>query len=267
MKIDQYRGRTNSMIGKFTRAITACLTVAIALFGGIQGVAWAQGNLQERFKDVPRVEYGGETYYLRARLTSVLLTGIVSGSDGERRADFCAVIVIDDNEKQITPIYIDGRTLVDVEGDCLPLQEAFVSDTDVEANCMRMVEAANAVLGNELVESYMAIDLDGLSGIAEFAHLEGDARQRLHLLRLALESIPSERMEQIYDAFGDHLITDMKSGEVARVIDKAERYEIAEMLDMTEYASEESEEDGALALDEERVLEAVLPVFYGDDLL
>ena len=249
------------------RASVYLLLLALVLAftaGGALGES-VRGDLTERFANVPQVEYGGETYYLRDRLTVLMLTGILTDpEDGAPRTDFVSVFVIDDNEKRITPIYIEGETSVAVDDEIMPLREVYALGEDPKENCERMVEAVNALLGGELIGDYMAVDLEGITAVAAFSQLAGDTRERLHLLRVILEGIPSKQLNKMYGEISDYLVTEMKSGAVMRVIDKADRYEIAETLDLPVLPAEA--EGDALIPDAEKIRELVVDVFYDTEI-
>ena len=247
------------------RAAKRCLILMLAL-GLLTSAAMGEGrgDLSERFADVPRVEYDGETYYLRDRMSAVMVAGLLPDeADGLPRADLAAIFVIDDNEKRITPIYIDGWTAVETGEGSMPLREVCAQGRDPTESCEYMREAVNNLLGGELIESYMGIDLDGITQIAGFGGIDGGTRERLHQLRLALERIPSKQLNEMYGAISGYLITDMKSGAVMRMLDKADRYEIAGTVDLPVLPGEEE----ALIPDAERILELVISVFYEAELL
>ena len=251
----------------WTRVFGICLLLAllISLTACKAQSATVRGNLTERFGDVPQMEQGDQTYYQRSRMSAVLLTGVMpDATDGQLRTDFVAVITIDDDEKRITPIYIDGQTMVEVEGESMPLRGVFALGEDSQENCQRMKTAVEGLLGENLIEHYMAVDLEGIKGISQFSMLEGDTRERLHLLRMALEGIPSKQLNQMYGAISAYLITDMKSGAVMRVLDKTDRYEVVDTLDLPVIPAE-AEGDPILP-DAEKIRELVLDVFYKTDL-
>ena len=251
----------------WTRLLGHCLILALTL-GLLAGAALGEsgrGDLTERFADVPQVQYGGETWYLRSRLTVLMATGILPDEeDGLPRTDFVAVIAIDDNEKRITPIYIDGQTIVDVEGESMPLREVYALGEDPDENCLRMAAAVNGLLGGELLEDYMAVDLEGITAVAAFSQLTGDTRERLHLLRLILESVPAKQLNEMYGEISDYVVTDMKSGAVMRVLDKTDRYEIAETVDLPLLPVQA--EGDPLMPDAERIPELVIDIFYQTEL-
>ena len=239
----------------------AILMLLLYLTAGMALGESGRGDLEERFDDVPRMEYDGKTYYLRDRMTTILVAGILPDEVGVPRTDFAALFAIDDNEKRITPIYINGATMVEVEGHRLPLREVYALGEDPDENLLRMAAAVNGVLGVELIDDYMGVDLDGISAVTELGRIEGDARQRLHLLRLALEAMPSKQLNELYGALSEYLVTDMKSGAVMRALDKSERYEVADTADLPVISR-----DGELLPDEAAVRELTAGVFYEDSL-
>lgn len=242
------------------RCLTALLALSL-LIGAAPGEG--RGDLAERFADVPRVAYGGETYYLRDRLSAVVVAGLLPDeSDGLPRADFAAILVIDDNAKRVTPIYIDGQMTVEVRGGSLPLREACTLEETPAEGCAQIREVVNKLLGGELVAHYMGIDLDGITCIDGFEGIVGDARERLRQLRRMLERIPSKQLNEMYGELSDFLITDMKSGAVMRMIDRAERYEIAEAAELPVLRRDE-----LLFPDMDGILGLVIGVFCEAELL
>lgn len=241
------------------------LALALCLLTGAALGESGRGDLEERFSDIPRVEYGGEIYYLRDRLTVILVAGVMPDDAGVPRTDFAAVFIIDDNEKRITPIYIDGATLVASGEEQMPLREVYALGEDPDASMLRLAEALDSVLGASLITDYMGVDLDGISAVTELGKIEGDARQRLHLLRAALEVMPAKQLNELYGRMSKYLITDMKSGAVMRAIDKSDRYEIAETVDLPVLS--DGGEDGQPRPDEKAIRELVIGTFYEKDLL
>ena len=245
------------------RMLAFCMAFALilSLMAGAALAESGRGDLEARFANVPRVEYRGETYYLRSRTTTIMVTGVLPDeTDGLPRTDFVAVFVIDDNRSLITPVYIDGQTLVEVDGNSMPLREIYALGEDPTEKCLRMLATVNGLLGGDLIEHYAAIDLEGIKGIAEFSKLEGNTRERLHLLRLALQKIPSKQLNQMYGAISAYLTTDMKSGEVMRAIDKTDRYKITSTVDLPVLPVETEGEP--LVVDVPRVLEVVIDLFF-----
>ena len=251
-------------INRWRRAARRCLTVLLAL-GLLAGAAMGdgRGDLSERFADVPRVVYGSETYYLRGRLSSVMVAGLLPDeSDGMPRADFMAIFVIDDNEKRITPIYLDGMIAVEVRGGSLPLRAVCALGQDPMEGCAQLREVVNGLLGGDLIGSCLGIDLDGITAVDGFGGIEGGARERLRQLHLLLQNIPSNQLNEMYGEISDYLITDLKSGAVMRMLDKAERYEIAEAAELPTLPAEE-----LLIPDRDGILELVIGVFCEAELL
>lgn len=247
---------------KWRRALGRCLVLALALYMLACPAGAEHGDLEERFSDVPRLESGGVTYYLRDRLTTILVAGVMPDAQGVPNTDFAAVFAFDDNEKRITPIYIDGATLVEVQGEQMPLREVYGLGDDPDENMLRLVDAVNGILGVELIDSYMGVDLEGISAVTELGKLTGNTRERLHLLRVALENIPSEQLNELYGELAKYLITDMKSGAVMRALDKTDRYELAQTLDLPVLPGE----DEALSPDPDAILDLVIGVFFEENL-
>lgn len=225
--------------------------------------ALANDQLAERFSDVPQIEWHGKTYFLRSRLTPILLVGLINNNIGDADAEFIMLATIDDNDKAITPIIIDSRILVEIDGASFPLQKVFAGAAEPEEGMNSMVEAINGLLGVELIYQYVSIDLTSISALPEFHDITGDARTRLHFLRETLEHIPSEERNALYNAVSAYLITDMKSGDVMRAVDKAERYEIADEIALP---LQPLQDGGAPLPDEAAIRELLIELFFDDKL-
>ena len=250
-----------------TRWITRCACLLLMMLLPVCAAMGesARGDLAGRFADVPQVECGGETYYLRSRLTAIMAAGILpDAQDGAPRAEFVAVFAIDDGEKRITPIRIDGQTLVEFAGETLPLRDVFAQDGEPEERCLRLRAAVDALLGGGLIVDYAAVDLDGITAVDAFSHLAGDARERLRQLRMTVKDTPARELYALYGEIGDCLITNMKSGAVMRSLDKSERYEIAEAAELPVLPARTGGD--APEPDAEGIQKLVIDVFYAEAL-
>ena len=86
------------------------VVVCICLLTGVAVGETERGDLAERFSDVSRIEYNGTVYSLRNRITTVLFMGIALDEEiGAKVSDLTALVVLDDNEKKITPIRLSCR--------------------------------------------------------------------------------------------------------------------------------------------------------------
>ena len=81
------------------------------------------GNLDNRFADVPTINFGGESYRLKKRMTNLLLLGVdtwvanttnVSDFRNAGQSDFLLLLLIDHETKTITPLQIDRDVMTNV---------------------------------------------------------------------------------------------------------------------------------------------------------
>ena len=250
------------------RLLLAALLCASLMVSAALGEV-VRGDLSERFDDIPKVEYEGTTYALRNRLTTVLLMGIAADEAlGKDVSDFTALIVIDDNEKKITPVRLAGNLLAEADGVELPLREVYALGEDGEGNCLRMVDAVNGLLGEELIDDYFAFEIEGALAVDGFVPVEGDTEAQLRALKAVLETRSLDDLNKQYALLSDYIITDMKSGAAMKVADKAERYEMLHSVPLPTLAEEGQDEqaqtkEGAyLRVDEEAALALVIEAFY-----
>lgn len=97
----------------------------LSLCAGVCLAETVKGDLSDRFSDIPSKEIDGVKYMLRNQLTVVLLMGVMEDAElGGNVSDFTALLVIDDDERRISPIRFDGNTLVEVEGQPQPCRFA-----------------------------------------------------------------------------------------------------------------------------------------------
>lgn len=253
------------------RLFKLCVAVALlaALLAGAAVAETVRGDLSERFSDIPSLEHNGKAYSLRGRLTTVLLMGIVPDAAlGRDVSDFTALIVIDDNEKRITPVRIDGNTLVELPGggQKMRLREVYGLGEDRDENGLRMIQAVNGLLGFELVTDYLGFELEGASMIPGYAPVAGDAETQLRALKADLEQRSTEELNDLYATLGDYIVTDMKSGAVMKVGDKSQRYEMPPSVALPLMPLPEAEQpetaDAAREIDPDAVRELVIGTFF-----
>ena len=190
-----------------------------------------RGDLSERFNDVPKIEYEGQTYSLKNRITTVLAMGIGQDEAGNPRTDVNFMLVVDDNAKTFSVIEIPSDTLVQVSREDgtlwnMRFQDVYAQGEDPDAGGMKTVEILNGVLGDTRVEHYLAFDAEGAAVLdIELASIE-DTKERLKAMMTLVEEMDSDQLNDTYKLLGDYIITDMKSGAVMKIIDKMDRYEV-----------------------------------------
>ncbi len=242
------------------------LALACLLSGTVSAEA-VKGDLSERFDDIPKIEYEGENYILRNQLTTILLMGILTDeTSGKQKADFIALLVVDDDERKMSPIQIDSNLMVESSeaGGAVPLCELYPLSDNSEENCLRLVDAVNGLLGEDLINYYAAFELEGMAYIDGVEMVEGDAETQLRALKSVLEQKSLEELTALNEELADYIITDMKSGALAKVMDKSERYERPDMVDLPvkPALSGEDADTSEVVLDETGALEMLVPLFY-----
>ena len=105
---------------RFYGFVAICL-IAV-LLSSVCAAETVTGDLSARFA-TQTIEYEGETYKLRSRLTTILVAGTDKVTEETTAAnkyrsggqsDFIMLLVIDDNQRTITPIQISRDTMVDL---------------------------------------------------------------------------------------------------------------------------------------------------------
>lgn len=240
--------------------------VIILMMAGFAQAETERGDLSTRFEDVPRIEYNGENYSLRNQLTTVLLMGILEDeATGEAQADFVALLVIDDDERRMSPVRINADMLVSLpdSGETLPIRSLYAQGDGRDENCLRMVSAVNGLLGEELINYYAAFELKGAAQIEGYEPAEGDAEAQLRALKTVLDQKSMDELTELNKQLADYIITDMKSGSLAKVLDKSERYDQIAMVDLPTESVEGGEGEEAMVIpDEEAIFEMIVPLFY-----
>lgn len=142
------------------------------------------GNLEERFGKTPSMEYAGETYRLRSRLTTVLLagtdqrTGDEPAADEYRsggQADFLLLVVIDDNRDTIQPVHINRDTMAEITVLNVMGQESGTRRAQIclahgfgdgrEQSCELLARAVSKRMLDAPIDHYAVMNLDGIAAL------------------------------------------------------------------------------------------------------
>lgn len=256
----------------YKRLMKICLSLlfALSMLATCAGAETVRGDLSERFSDIPRIEYEGQTYTLKNRITTVLAMGIGQDEAEKPRADVNFMLIIDDNAKTFSVVEIPADTLVQViQEDGTPwnmrFQDVYALGEDSDAGGMKMVETLNTVLGEARVEHYLAFDAEGAAVLdASLAVIE-DTKERLKAMMTLVEEMDSDQLNDTYKLLGDYIITDMKSGAVMKVIDKMDRYEVLPRI-MLPGAQYNANDGGTLYVaDVNEILKLRVNAFYEVD--
>ena len=180
------------------RGLRVRALLVLGLFVGIVCAIWfvggalenrnrpqeVRGNVNDRIDSSEIVEYQGEKYRLRSRLTSVLLMGIdrreapdaaASSYRNGGQADFLMLLVIDDENKRITPIQIDRDTMAQITilgvlGNPSGTRRAQIClshgfGDGGEESCRYTQTAVSQLFLGIDIDFYMAMNLDGISAL------------------------------------------------------------------------------------------------------
>lgn len=168
----------------FLKRFAALAVLMLLLTVNAAGAETVQGDLNARFANDPRIEYEGEEYHLRKRLTTVLLAGTDMGADSQGyslgarnggQADFLLVLAIDDANQTITPIQINRDTMTEitvlnvlgkVSGSRVAqicLAHSF-SDGGVES-CELLASAVSNYLKGTPIDHYFVMSLNGIGAL------------------------------------------------------------------------------------------------------
>lgn len=141
----------------------------------------ARGDLSQRYLYEDVVEYQGTLYRPRGDIFSVLLMGVdrdstsaqASGFRNGGQADFLRLLVIDSTEKTISQIQIDRDTMTPITvlgvlGNKSGVRTAQVSlshgfGDGKKQSCELTKEAVENLFLNAPIDSYMALNMDGIS--------------------------------------------------------------------------------------------------------
>lgn len=215
------------------RRLLICLTLllALVLLAGCAAAETVRGDLTERFSEIPRIEYEGQSYALKKRITTVLAMGIGADENGKARSDVNFLLIVDDDAKTFSVVEIPTDTLVQVQREDgtpwnMRFQDVYALGADPDEGGMKMVEILNSLLDEQRVEHYLAFDANGAAVLdTKLAAIE-DTKERLKAMMTLVEEMDSDQLNDTYKLLGDYIITDMKSGAVMKVIDKMDRYEV-----------------------------------------
>lgn len=163
--------------------IRLILVFALIVFAGISsaGAETVWGDLEERYRGVPSIEYNGETLRLKSRITSILLMGIdqreISDEDGRYRvggqADFQMLVIVDDDNKTITPVQINRDSMVEIDVLNVAGQVSGTRMSQIclahsfgdgkELSCELAVNAMSRLLLDTPIDCYLSMRLDGIA--------------------------------------------------------------------------------------------------------
>ena len=143
-----------------------------------------KGDLTNRFMDMPRITYAGKEYQQSNRLTSILLLGVdtwaedsaaVSSVRNGGQSDFLLLLVIDRDQKIVTPIQIDRDTMTEITilgvlGNVAGTRNAQIclshgfGDGGAQSSLFT-VDAVSKLLLGVPIDFYIAMQMDGIAAM------------------------------------------------------------------------------------------------------
>lgn len=243
------------------------LALAIGVILGVTGIyvcaEEARVDMSERLNDAV-LEYGKTRYRQRKRLTTLLFLGVASGAPGDEdeTVEFLMMIAVDDARKRITPIRLDPGV---ADGSEAGENSAVLPSEEEDAEklrCERVLSAVNALLPETLAEYYLALDEEGLCVLDGQTADSAGFEERARAIARQMEQVSTREASALLSDLSDYICTNMKSGALMNVVDKADRYEIADALDMAGLAPQQTEGGAASDADETEWMEAIIDVFY-----
>ena len=165
--------------------LAVCVTAAVLIgtYGNPnRGKDEPKGDLDSRFTAIPTVSYNGNQYTPKKDLVAILLMGTdhytddVAAKDSFRnggQADFLVLLVIDAQDKIITPIQIDRDTLAEVTTLGILGNETGTRMTQIclahgfgdggKQSCALQRDAVSRLFFGIDIPFYVAMSLDGIS--------------------------------------------------------------------------------------------------------
>lgn len=218
------------------------LSFLIALFLALSPCALAEENaqadLQARFGGQATLQYNGTSYAVKKRNTTMMI-GVCE--DGQLQ--LCYLLAVDDNLSRIVPIRLDigaageafgGKTLSMIYQQNIPPEDASISQAD--ANAQRLLAAVNALFPEPLIESYLLLNAEGLALLdggpapdPELSAAENNKNRIKAIAKTAMNATSSQQMDMV-DQISAYLVTDVKTGALVKIADKANRYEVVDTL-------------------------------------
>lgn len=216
---------------KFVYVVISLLLCAAVCMGAY---AETSADLAQRFSE-GTIEVDGTSYRLRKRLSSTLFI-CTEQVDSVPTPGFMGILTTEDNEKVINVVYLDPRMLAENEDAISTLSDVFVNalpGADAKAAGEKVLEAVNGLAGQALIEDYIVFDVAGLDKIDGLPAVDVTGLDQIDSMKARLknaknyaETLPSDDLTDLIGDMSDYLATEMKSGALIKIADKAERYSI-----------------------------------------
>lgn len=271
------------------KRIISLLLILLMLLSLCHAEENAQADLQARFGGQATLEYNGTSYAVKKRNTTMMICACQDG-----RLQLCYLLAVDDNALRMVPIRLSigaageafgGKSLSHVYLLNQPPEDESISQADADA--MRLLSAVNQLFPEPLIESYLLINAEGLNqfdgGWEDDPALPADEnlKNRIKAIgKAAMNASSSEQMDMV-EKMSPYLVTDVKTGTLVKIADKAKRYEIVETqwfpgMDVLQTPAETPDGDLPVPtdtlrvtpyqLDEEALMALLLEYFYDETM-
>lgn len=222
---------------KHPRLIPILLILAL-LLSNFAAAEDAQADLQARFGGQATLEFEGKSYCVKKRL-STMLAGICQ----DEELLLAYLIAVDDNARRIVPIALEmdaplvspeGGSFAQVYGMHAAPADPNLSQADSDAQ--RLLAAVNHLFPEPLIESYLIFDAEGLDlldgGKAPDPALSQaeNAKARAKAAGKELMNASGSQQMDAVNLVSPYLTSDVKTGAMVKLADKATRYEITDTL-------------------------------------
>lgn len=245
----------------YRRIAAAVLILLLFCHGG-----WAEDyvDLNERFSGVTTFERDGATYYLKERLTTVLAACVGVDAQGAPRLELTVLLTADDNAKTVTLWQLDGGMRAEWPEGAESLNAVLASGATPGEGLARVAAAVDGLFPAPVIDGYIALDVQGLpllDGVEnDGVNTSGDALvNRLRAIRDGASGASVNALSGMLTSLGDHVMTDMKSGALMKIADKADRYEVGHRIPLPVVGAEDAPE-----LDADAFAALMLETFFND---
>lgn len=220
---------------KMKKKILAIMALVICAIMGMTALAETADVIQPFTEGT--IDVNGTLYRLRKRMSSTLFI-CTEQIDSVATPGFMGILTTEDNEKTISVIYLDPRMCAEAADDAekTTLSQTFVNalaENDARFAGEAVLAAVNGLIGEDLVEDYIVFDIAGLDIIEGLPEVDVTGLEPMDSMKARLknakhyaETLSSDALTDLIGDMSDYLATEMKSGALVKIADKAERYTI-----------------------------------------
>lgn len=219
------------------------------------------------------IDVDGTLYRLRKRLSSTLFI-CTEQIDSVATPGFMGILTTEDNEKTISVIYLDPRMCAEAEdgAEKITLSQTFVdtlAENDARVAGEAVLAAVNGLIGEDLVEDYIVFDVAGLDIIEGLPEVDVTGLEPMDSMKARLknakhyaETLSSDAVTDLIGDMSDYLATEMKSGALVKIADKAERYIINPSIHLEIELMPEEEDVEYLPVATDVLYDILFDIFY-----